>query len=134
MSELAFNVVMVVVALITCAGIGMLPGLLLLWIQERDTRRIIAGLNREFIHNLSTREFPRWTPRMENHVPIASSNIKSVAYDPDTRTLEVTFANGGTYQYADVAPQHFEALQVHASPGSYFHQHVRSAHQATKVN
>lgn len=70
---------------------------------------------------------------MSKHAPLASSNIKSAAYDPDTSELEVTFANGGTYRYAGVSEHHVNTLMTHRSPGSYFHQSIKSAHAARKV-
>lgn len=32
-----------------------------------------------------------------NRVPVSSSNLRAVGYDPNTRTLEVEFLNGGLY-------------------------------------
>lgn len=71
---------------------------------------------------------------MSKHSELKSSNIKSTAYDPATAELEVTFTNGGTYRYANVAAHHYETLMTHDSPGSYFHQRIRSSHAVKKVS
>lgn len=70
---------------------------------------------------------------MSKHETLKSSNLKSVAYDPETKELEVVFANGGTWRYDDVAAHHVSNLQSHPSAGSYFHQAIKSAHEARKV-
>lgn len=70
---------------------------------------------------------------MSEHVPLDSSNLASVAYDPDSQEMEVKFLNGSHYTYSDVPVHHFENLKVHPSPGGYFHQEIRRAHAGRKV-
>lgn len=57
--------------------------------------------------------------------PVKSSNLKSVGYDPATRTLEVEFHSGDVHQFADVWADHHKQLLSASSPGSYFHAHIR---------
>lgn len=38
-----------------------------------------------------------------NRVPVSSSNIRSVGYDPQAQIPEVEFHNGGVYQYSHVS-------------------------------
>jgi len=64
--------------------------------------------------------------------PVKSSNLKSVGYDPASRTLEVEFHSGAVHQYHDVAPEHEAKLRTHPSPGAYFHQHIRDKHKHSK--
>jgi hypothetical protein len=68
-----------------------------------------------------------------NHVPVESSNIKSVGYDPEAKLLEIQFANGGRYQYADVSPEQHQALVTAPSVGSHFAKHILKAFTGTKV-
>ena len=35
---------------------------------------------------------------------VASSNIASIGYDPDSETLEIEFTNGSIYQYFNIPP------------------------------
>ena len=36
--------------------------------------------------------------------PVTSSNLRTVGYDPITRTLEIEFQDGAVYQYDGVPP------------------------------
>lgn len=56
---------------------------------------------------------------------IKSSAARSVAYDPDTRTLRVDWTNGGPYDYHGVAQGVVDALQTAESVGRYLLQVVR---------
>lgn len=58
--------------------------------------------------------------------PVSSSNLKSVGYDPKTKTLEVEFVGGGVHTYHDVPPGHHADLMKAKSPGSHFHKHIRA--------
>jgi hypothetical protein len=60
--------------------------------------------------------------------PVQSSNLKSVGYEPKTKTLEVEFQNGGVFRYPGVTAARHAALVAARSPGGYFHQHIRSQH------
>ena len=60
-------------------------------------------------------------------IPIQSSNLASVGYDPENVTLEVEFSRGGIYQYYGV-PQHiYEGLINASSKGNFFHHNIKSA-------
>ncbi len=58
-------------------------------------------------------------------VPVQSSNLASVGYDPATSTFEVEFRHGGVYQYYGVSSLVYEGLIGAASKGSYFHHHIK---------
>lgn len=60
-----------------------------------------------------------------NRSSVSSSNIRSVGYDLDTRTLEVEFHSGGIYQYAGVPETIYQGFMQAASKGSYFHDHIK---------
>jgi hypothetical protein len=54
-------------------------------------------------------------PKPIPHQPVKdSSAIASLGHDVPTRTLEVTYHNGGTYRYAGVS--HQEHLSILAAP------------------
>ncbi|MDK2014636.1 MULTISPECIES: KTSC domain-containing protein [unclassified Deinococcus] len=67
------------------------------------------------------------------HVPVTSSNLASVAYDPSSHTLEVAFNNGGLYRYAGVPAAVHQGLMAAASHGSYFAAHIRNRYPTTKI-
>jgi KTSC domain len=62
-----------------------------------------------------------------NRIPVSSSNLASIGYDPVTQTLEVEFLHGGVYQYSDVSPSVYDGLMEAESHGSYFDRHVKKA-------
>lgn len=67
-------------------------------------------------------------------VPVSSSQIKSVGYDPATARMEVEFANdGGVYVYDNVPLSKYEALLNADSVGSLFHQTIKGKHPHRKV-
>ena len=45
-----------------------------------------------------------------NRIPVSSSNVAAVWYDPKTLTLEVEFHNGSVYQYFDVPQTIYDGL------------------------
>jgi len=65
--------------------------------------------------------------------PVHSSNIRSVRYETETRTLEVEFHSGGVYQYSRVPESVYEGLIRAVSKGSYFHDHIKERYSFRKV-
>ena len=60
--------------------------------------------------------------------PVDSSNLESIGYDADTRTLYVRFlSTGRVYAYFDVERDVFEELQQADSKGGYFNSLIRGA-------
>lgn len=68
-----------------------------------------------------------------NHQPVASSNLRSVGYDPNTHTLEVTFKDSGTYQYYGVPPHVYQALMSAGSKGGYLANRVKGVYRYRRV-
>lgn len=62
-----------------------------------------------------------------DYVPVSSSTIVTVGFDPETQTLAVTFRNGTEYHYYNVAPSIFEGICTASSPGQYFDSYVKKA-------
>jgi len=70
-----------------------------------------------------------------NHIPrtaVKSTNIKSIGYDDESRTLVVEFTNGGLYSYEDVPPDVVEKRTVTESSGQWFLAHIRGRFKTTK--
>jgi hypothetical protein len=65
---------------------------------------------------------------------VTSSNLRTVGYDPATRTLEIEFHKSGVYRYADVPLEVYEGLMAADSHGSYFTQHIKEAYSYRKVS
>ena len=64
---------------------------------------------------------------------VESSMIHAVGYEPQTRTLEVVFNSGQTYQYADVPPEEYAGLMAAASKGSYMRAHSIDMYEYTPL-
>jgi hypothetical protein len=59
-------------------------------------------------------------------IPVVSSNIVSVRYDPEARTLDVEFKNGAVYQYADVPQEEYDGFLSSDSKGRYHNARIKS--------
>ena len=82
---------------------------------------------------------PPWTGYIElmgslhTFEPERSSRVAHLAYDPDTKSLQVRFkarsdkkgVEPRTYTYADVPPNVFAAMTRHPSAGEYFHRVIK---------
>jgi hypothetical protein len=66
-------------------------------------------------------------------VPVASSNLKAIGYDPATQKLEVEFKSGGVFCYDNVSPQEHQDLIGASSIGSHFHQNIRNSKPCSRV-
>jgi len=66
-------------------------------------------------------------------IPVVSSNVDSIGYDPDTQTLRVRFNNGSVYDYMNVPAMEFEQLRSAPSVGSYLNRNVKGNYPYQKV-
>ena len=57
-----------------------------------------------------------------------STVIRSEDYDPEARTLDVTFRTGRFYTYLDVPEWKYDGLIMASSAGEYFNTHIRDQH------
>ena len=66
-----------------------------------------------------------------HRVPVTSSNIESIGFDPSSNVLEVAFTHGGVYQYFGVPALVHAGLmdtdRAGQSVGRYFDVHVKKA-------
>ena len=62
-----------------------------------------------------------------NRIPVSSSNLRSVGYDPASSTLEVEFHGGSIYQYFRVPESWYAGLLSAYSKGSYFDAYIKNA-------
>ena len=61
-------------------------------------------------------------------IPVQSSTLASVGYDPDSSILEIEFnSGGGVYQYFGVPEFVHEGLMSAGSKGAYFDHHIKKA-------
>ncbi|HEX3729975.1 MAG TPA: KTSC domain-containing protein [Opitutaceae bacterium] len=62
-----------------------------------------------------------------------SEVIANRSYDPDTRTLFITFTSGELYAYDGVEPETWNALQQARSKGRFFQKHIRDRYPYGRV-
>ena len=60
-------------------------------------------------------------------MPVVSSNVSEIGYDPQTETLEVAFKHGGVYQYFGVPPAVYNELLAASSIGRCLDKNVKKA-------
>lgn len=64
---------------------------------------------------------------------VTSSNIVSIGYSCETRTLEIEFKGYSVYQYTGVPKIVYEELMHAESHGKYFHKYIRNIYPTIKI-
>jgi len=59
-----------------------------------------------------------------SRTPVKSSNITSIGYDPETKTLEVEFSGERVYRYYDVPVDLHAEFMLAESYGSFLYENV----------
>jgi len=68
-----------------------------------------------------------------NRVPVTSSNLVSVGYDPQNSTLEIEFSGGSIYQYFDVPQGVYDELLASSSHGQFFSAQIKGNYRFAKL-
>jgi len=58
-------------------------------------------------------------------IPVSSSSIASIGYDPEIPALEVEYRQGGIYRYQGVSQGVFEQLMNAPSKGTFINQQIK---------
>ena len=64
---------------------------------------------------------------------VKSSNLRSVGYDKETKTLEVEFPNGTLYHYSGIDKQTYSELMNAESIGRHFNISIRNHFKGEKI-
>jgi hypothetical protein len=64
----------------------------------------------------------------------SSKGIKSIRYDEQTRTLDVTYASSGEYRYFDVGPEVYAWLMKADSKGKFINRLVKEKYRYERLN
>ena len=64
---------------------------------------------------------------------VNSSNLASIGYNSENKTLEVEFKHGGIYQYLNVPEDIFNELMSAQSHGVYFSANIRNDYEFSKL-
>lgn len=69
-------------------------------------------------------------------IPVASSLLKSVGYDPEKKELHVEFykrgIQGGIYVYRGIPQKIYDAMMEDSSAGGYFIQNIKGKFEFSK--
>jgi hypothetical protein len=67
-------------------------------------------------------------------VPVSSSSVRSVGYDPARFILEIEYRSGGVYQYSHVPAAAHRLLLQAASIGEYVNTVIKPRFEAVRVD
>jgi hypothetical protein len=62
-------------------------------------------------------------------VPVHSSALRAVGYDPTSCRMKITFLQGDTYDFCGVPANVYECLMSAHSKGVYYNDHIRDRYQ-----
>lgn len=62
-----------------------------------------------------------------NMIPVSSSNLVAVGYEPQTKTLRIQFHNG-TYDYYNVPENEYQNLMNASSKGQYHAKYIKNSY------
>jgi hypothetical protein len=64
---------------------------------------------------------------------VASSNVQSIGYDPQSGTLEVEFVVGTIYQYYGVPENMYAQLMRESSKGRFLNAYIKNQYPYSRV-
>jgi len=68
-----------------------------------------------------------------DRIPVTSSNVASVGFDPSTQTLEIEYKNGSVYQYFDVPQAVYDELIRAESVGTFLNAQVKGVYRYARL-
>lgn len=66
-------------------------------------------------------------------VPVASSDISAMGYDPDGNELQVQFTTGRIYSYPNFPPDLYQQFVMAPSKGSFFAMFIKKIYPAQRL-
>ncbi|ASB90441.1 KTSC domain-containing protein [Bacillus sonorensis] len=67
-----------------------------------------------------------------NLVPVRSSNLRAVGYDPYSQVLRIVFHNG-TYDYYGVPKSIYDGLMSASSLGQYHDRFIKNRYRFSRI-
>lgn len=69
-----------------------------------------------------------------HRIPVKSSDIASIGYDPKEQRLEIEFHGGRAYQYRGVSPELYEQFMRADSHGSFFNTFINNKFRYERID
>lgn len=66
-------------------------------------------------------------------IPVSSTNIRSIGYDPQSALLEVEFTSGDVYQYFNVPSHLHQAFMSASSKGQFLDDNIKYNYRYQKM-
>lgn len=66
-------------------------------------------------------------------IPVNSSNILAIGYNPDSATLTIEFKGNSEYEYYDVPQHEFDNFLAANSKGGYGNQNIYKKYSQQKI-
>ena len=66
-------------------------------------------------------------------IPVVSSNLQAIGYEPSASILGVQFSSGHIFHYANVPPKLWEGLLESPSKGQFYAREIKGRFTADKV-
>ncbi len=66
-------------------------------------------------------------------IPVVSSNLRAVGYDPARRELRVVFKSGSVHDHMGVSPEEHSALMAADSHGKHYNEHIKGRYASLKA-
>lgn len=66
-------------------------------------------------------------------IPVSSSNLRAVGYNPLQNKLTIEFNSGSVYEYYNVPKQVYEGLLNASSKGGYHYKYIKNSYSYSKI-
>jgi len=66
-------------------------------------------------------------------IPVNSSTLAFIGYDPDSATLQIEFKDGSLYEYFDVPQYVYDKLYSADSKGSYASKNIYKVYRQNRI-
>jgi lysyl-tRNA synthetase class 2 len=68
-----------------------------------------------------------------DRIPVKSTSVAAVGYDPESAVLEIEFRGGGVYRYVHVPAAAYRLLLRASSVGEYVNRVIKPRFTATRL-
>ena len=68
-----------------------------------------------------------------DRIPVSSSNIRSIGYDPELAILEVEFTSNAIYRYLNVPENLYQRLMSTGSKGQFLNDYIKYGYRYQRI-